>query len=49
MVLPVCQHPTNQNAIICFDLSQDPLFIRLKVFVARKQQTLQLLSGRRLQ
>lgn len=24
VVLPICQHPTNNNAIICFDLSQVP-------------------------
>ena len=24
VVLPICQHPTNSNAIICFDLSQSP-------------------------
>lgn len=24
VVLPLCQHPTNANAIICFDLSLDP-------------------------
>jgi len=24
VVLPICQHPDNSNAIICFDLSQDP-------------------------
>ena len=24
VVLPVCQHPTNNNAIICFNLSQSP-------------------------
>ncbi len=24
LVLPLCQHPTNSNAIICFDLSQSP-------------------------
>lgn len=24
VVLPLCQHPTNNNAIICFDLSQSP-------------------------
>lgn len=24
VVLPLCSHPTNQNGIICFDLSEDP-------------------------
>ena len=24
VVMPICQHPTNNNAIICFDLSQPP-------------------------
>ncbi len=24
VVLPLCQHPTNSNGIICFDLSKDP-------------------------
>jgi exodeoxyribonuclease I len=24
VVMPLCQHPTNSNAIICFDLSQSP-------------------------
>ncbi len=24
VVLPVCQHPTNGNAILCFDLAMDP-------------------------
>jgi exodeoxyribonuclease-1 len=24
VVLPICQHPTNNNAVICFDLSQSP-------------------------
>lgn len=24
VVLPICQHPTNNNAIVCFDLSHDP-------------------------
>lgn len=24
VVMPICQHPTNNNAIICFDLSQSP-------------------------
>ncbi len=24
LVMPICQHPTNNNAVICFDLSQAP-------------------------
>lgn len=24
LVMPICQHPSNNNAIICFDLSQSP-------------------------
>lgn len=24
VVLPICQHPVNNNAIVCFDLSDDP-------------------------
>ena len=38
VVLPLCMHPTNKNAVICFDLRESPLeFLKLSVEEIRER------------